>query len=574
MAKFLSDSDVRTIQGLIERERRRPERGLDSSVPEDARSPEVYIAKTPASGIPALISDIDATDTGTGTGFGSATGTGTCGNQPGSITCEIWQIVKAKSGSRCIPRLIPVSGLVRTVWNTSSNDIPGNEWIPIVRDKYGHWLANVGASSGTGSVVLIHEVTGPAETLTPCNRSTALGDACRPIIHLGIVQEWDETCNRWEDGDCVYVVDVNGRTLEVGARYGVVRSEKRIQALVLFPNPPCPNADNDASIPIFVDLYTVDIGDVTRVIHVDDIVGRLCTAYTGTGTGTSDGTFQDADNLKIYSGRSERWNPETCTWDVIERSVYVAELHGEGLVIGERYEGHYDSMLSVEDVLGGAGTGTGDETECAALYLVHCKGFTGTRTVVADITCEEPSDLPGSCSGLCIWQWIGSEWLLSFTNCSLGCQCPSAPNFEGLVQGQEEIRLCMEPGGGGTDAGGTSLLAVYVYDEIWECGELISVSDMPYFSHYAGCCACSSSGVAGGGGTGTGGPGGGTGTGSGTPGTPCSGTCTYEWVSTGFPSIPHWELITDACVGDDKCLCGVPNRVGAFVGEQLTVDCA
>lgn len=563
----LTEKDREQVQLLIsDFERLPPQRPGRSAPSDDHQAPEVYVAKTPSTGIPPLIEGV-----GTGTG----TGSGCDYDEPGYAECVIYRVLPPTgTGSHdCDLHLEPV-GITRQVLNLSGRYVPADSWTLVIRDKWGSWFVpSSSGAAGEGSVVYIYDVVGPIEALG-CGASTALSDQCAPILHLALLQNWDEECNRWEDGDCVFVVEANSKTLEVGLRYNVSRVDRRVQSEINFPVPPCSGQYANAALPFPVDLYVVDAGDLSRTVRVDGVVGRQC----------NDGS-DDEDNLKLYYGSTQRWNLDTCSWEDIEVTVYIAERHGEELVVGERYVGDFDSMLSENEIAGaGTGTGTDDPRNCTPLYLVDCKGFTGTQTVIVDVTCEEPdggAGPPGAdCSGLCIWQWVGSEWLLSFTNCAVGCQCPSPPNFEGLVQGQEEMRLCMAPGGGGADSGGASLMAVYVADNVYECGELISSTER--FSHYAGCCDCSSGGDdPDGPGTGTGGtgpnPGTGTGTGTGTGGSShsCDGTCTWQWVVPGFPGVAHWEVISDDCVFEapTPCSCTEPESAGTVAGEQVVTDC-
>ena len=549
----LTEKDREQVQDLVDGFERKWGNVPGHSVPvlDDPMAPEVYIARTPAGGIPALTEGV-----GTGTG----TGSGCDYDEPGYATCPIYRILPPTgTGSHdCDHHIEPVNGLTRTVFNLSSSSVAGNSWVLVVRDKWGSWFVPPsGGGGGEAGVVLVVQYLGVLDD-GPCEGNlSSEASACSLDLYLAQHQAWTGEC------DCVYVVDANSKRLEVGVRYDAVRSGTS----VVWPSVEnlhlCRGGSDTASadLDLELDLWVTDAGDLSRVVEVEDSVGRLC------------GTADDERNLFIYTGPSRHWDP-ACEWSDID-TVYIAEMHGEELptdvVPNNRFMGHYERHLSAADL---GGTGNDDAEDCAPLYLVDCQGFTGDRIVVADVTCEEPGGtLPGSCSGLCIWQWIGTEWLLSFSNCANGCQCPSPPNFEGLVQGQEELRLCVASGGGGIDPGDNSLMAVYTYTEEWLCGKLLTVSG-PEFSHYAGCCACSSSGNDPDGpdvGSGTGGIVIDTGTGTGGD---CSGTCIYTWTDPGPPTLPHWELTTDACTGTDPdCDCVEPSIPGTFHGQTTSTDC-
>jgi hypothetical protein len=119
-------------------------------------APEIYIARTPAAGIPAIVGEFSYTGTGTGScipgwaGTGTGTGTGTWAtddDQPGYADCQVYRIIE-----RCgVPVVDHVSGLVKRVYNLSTSAIPGDTWIRIARDKWGSWLAEP-QSGGTQTI--------------------------------------------------------------------------------------------------------------------------------------------------------------------------------------------------------------------------------------------------------------------------------------------------------------------------------------------------------------------------------------------------------------------------------------
>lgn len=102
-----------------------------------SQAPEVYIAKTPAGGIPAL------------------SGAGTSGDIPGHALCQIYRIIDNDSGGTApaAVSLWTADELKKTVYNLSSSTIAGNKWTPVMRDKFGDWLAILGTPGAPGTAV-------------------------------------------------------------------------------------------------------------------------------------------------------------------------------------------------------------------------------------------------------------------------------------------------------------------------------------------------------------------------------------------------------------------------------------
>lgn len=125
-------------------------------------APEVYVARVPAGGIPA----IDEGYTGTGTGTGS-----TLPDSPGSAVCAVYRVVVDAAGTSA---LIRVFDLNKVVYNMSSHVVSGASWILVTRDKFGYWFAG-GAidleddgTTATGATIVdhVHVVESIADTGT------------------------------------------------------------------------------------------------------------------------------------------------------------------------------------------------------------------------------------------------------------------------------------------------------------------------------------------------------------------------------------------------------------------------
>lgn len=121
---FLTDADVVWFKRLV-----RFYRGLGNSRQRfphhdnDHQAPETYIAKAPSDGIPAF-SD----------------------NAPGFADCEIYKVIGASVAN---PTIALVTSAKKRVYNLTLGSIPAETLFSIVRDKFGHWIANVGASAQT-----------------------------------------------------------------------------------------------------------------------------------------------------------------------------------------------------------------------------------------------------------------------------------------------------------------------------------------------------------------------------------------------------------------------------------------
>jgi hypothetical protein len=89
-------------------------------------SSEVYIAKVPSGGIPALVP-------AAGTAAGEY-------DKPGFEVCDVYQVSYADSGTEF--ELTPISGLSYPVLNLQESEI-AEGWILVVKEKGGKWVACV-----------------------------------------------------------------------------------------------------------------------------------------------------------------------------------------------------------------------------------------------------------------------------------------------------------------------------------------------------------------------------------------------------------------------------------------------
>jgi len=156
---------------------------------EDHQAPEVYVALPPADGIPGTDAVDNYGDYDPYTGYAEYEN-----NLVGSAECDIYRIVR--DGSHW--RLEEVSGLSKTVYNLTDSVI-SQAFIPIMRDKFGNWIAG---STGGGNTNLndIIDFTvvdyGPSIGLIDrCNyvRAIVTNTGCGSSVEIGsTVFIWDK----------------------------------------------------------------------------------------------------------------------------------------------------------------------------------------------------------------------------------------------------------------------------------------------------------------------------------------------------------------------------------------------
>lgn len=141
---LLSESDAESIRRLIDTSKRTiqqsrsrpPETHTDH---EEQQSSDVYIARTPDEGIPALNEE-------------AGTGTGSIVDTVGYAECEIYRVLAPTSTT---PRLHRVSKhFSQVVYNILTIPIIGGAWILIDKDKFGRWIASFPPSVTTYVQVL------------------------------------------------------------------------------------------------------------------------------------------------------------------------------------------------------------------------------------------------------------------------------------------------------------------------------------------------------------------------------------------------------------------------------------
>jgi hypothetical protein len=111
------------VQDYLQRKGKTPP-ARQKPTPELGFAPEIYLAKTPSTGILAIHP-------------GLLIGTGTdpqipLDDTPFSGQCQVYRLVNG------VVHIVP--GLTRLVYNMSNADLAGNQWVLIIRDKFGSWF--------------------------------------------------------------------------------------------------------------------------------------------------------------------------------------------------------------------------------------------------------------------------------------------------------------------------------------------------------------------------------------------------------------------------------------------------
>jgi hypothetical protein len=119
----LSDDDVAILRKMADRFRKETTPAEDTGAPSMDQTPDTYIAKIPAGGIPALIDGAEP--------------------QPGSAECDIYRIYD-DAGTK---KLYPISNLAKTVYNLATTALALG-YALVTRTKGGQWIAMSGGGGG------------------------------------------------------------------------------------------------------------------------------------------------------------------------------------------------------------------------------------------------------------------------------------------------------------------------------------------------------------------------------------------------------------------------------------------
>jgi len=251
-----------------------------------------------------------------------------------------------------------------------------------------------GAGDAQMAIVKIWQKASAMGPLTSCTGSGETGSGaaqpCLSWMHVGLLQTWDPDCDRWVDGACVRVIDLEGQPLVEGRRYFAQRlSDDWPEGPTAFTYPidgPCNSYVQTSPV------YGVNAGNPVRQIFIEAELGVYCPSGSGSGEGADDEcVICNSDTLHIFEGNIQEFDVDTCTWkNTMKERVYVAATCGKKLWVGMRFNAVYHSIIPPikgerddEDddgppILEGSGGIHG--RECQALYIVECRGLHGSFT--------------------------------------------------------------------------------------------------------------------------------------------------------------------------------------------------
>lgn len=176
---YLSTDDLAILKDVIARVRgtnthppSRPptERSWDEA--EDHQAPETFIAK------PVEEDGIIEFDDSSGE------------NRPGWAQCNIYRIDRTTD-----PPTLHETGVVRRVWNVSRSRIESEEFIVVVRDKYGNYMAPTGGGGGNIVRVEIEEVEEDPDTEEKVAICVVLSKSCGVTVKCEATDAGSATIN-------------------------------------------------------------------------------------------------------------------------------------------------------------------------------------------------------------------------------------------------------------------------------------------------------------------------------------------------------------------------------------------
>jgi hypothetical protein len=169
--RTLSAADVTLLQGVLDRMRRLPPGGGGGGEGggDDYFTPEVYVGRAPALGVPARL-----------------------GVVPGAAECDVYRIVEAAGAAS----LEQVPTLTLPVHNLGVESLAPDSFFVAARDKYGNWLAvepagsagsgNAGAPPGTADINYFRHAPCPYQPGWQSRWYTADTGRCPAIVALAV----------------------------------------------------------------------------------------------------------------------------------------------------------------------------------------------------------------------------------------------------------------------------------------------------------------------------------------------------------------------------------------------------
>lgn len=191
---YLSRGDRDLLIALKEDLATRRKEALRHPTRDLPQAPEVYVARAPAGGIPAL----------------SVIGTGT-GDEPGHALCDVYRIAQSFGAGTGTaddgpPKMVRVNPLQRYVYNFTTADIAAHSWLVLVRDKFGLWIvSNNGGGDDSANVWRM---------VKPTSQTTVVSG-----LYPAYVQGWNSTSHAYYDETRCLIKLASGETVVKNERY-------------------------------------------------------------------------------------------------------------------------------------------------------------------------------------------------------------------------------------------------------------------------------------------------------------------------------------------------------------------
>lgn len=189
---FLTESDRRKLAEVVDYvDSMRRNVKLRSQDATPSQAAEVYVALTPAAGIPAMVVGGVSTD------------------NPPKATCAIYQILPDEKAGTA-NRMMPVTYSSVDVYNVTSSAIAGSIWVLAVKDKYGNWVVAGVAGTGGGASTPSNAVQITGALVTPGGTDVPYYPATE--------QRLDGT-GAWSTGAVVRAINTGTADPKSGKRY-------------------------------------------------------------------------------------------------------------------------------------------------------------------------------------------------------------------------------------------------------------------------------------------------------------------------------------------------------------------